>query len=256
MRIALAILLPLLASSLPLSKSRIDPSHEALQYVGRWDFQNKSAPAFQWSGSSISFTLQCNSASKFSATFDTHDTYTKFGVYLNEGSTDNITVPYQLVKPGSSVIKASVPQGKTTVTIMKITEDLKADPAQGSSAMLQEPCVFHGLAIDTETCTISGVPQKERRMQFIGDSITCGFGNQLFGTPSDDVKSAECLAEAAVTAAPTNIIGKMLYELEDTHQSWSLQLARQFEAEVVWKLYTPYELVHPKALPSLHVTAC
>jgi len=231
MRIALAILLPLLASSLPLSKSRIDPSHEALQYVGRWDFQNKSAPAFQWSGSSISFTLQCNSASKFSATFDTHDTYTKFGVYLNEGSTDNITVPYQLVKPGSSVIKASVPQGKTTVTIMKITEDLKADPAQGSSAMLQEPCVFHGLAIDTETCTISGVPQKERRMQFIGDSITCGFGNQLFGTPSDDVKSAECLAEAAVTAAPTNIIGKMLYELEDTHQSWSLQLARQFEAE-------------------------
>ena len=222
---AALLLLPLLAYSLPLLSSSIDPSNSGFQYVGRWDFNNASAPSFQWAGSSISFTLQCSAASTMSASFDTHGVYTKFGVYLNEGTEKNTSLPYQLVKPGASTIKASIPAGKTVVTIVKTTEDLKADPAQGSHSMLQAPCVFHGLEIDT-SCTLSAAPRKERRMQFIGDSITCGFGNQV----TNPLESAACLAAAAVTS-PTNVIAEILYQMEDVHESWSMKLARAFNAD-------------------------
>merc|ERR1712166_608320 len=111
------------------------------------------------------------------------------------------------------------------VTIMKTTEGLKPDPAQGSHSMLQAPCVFHGLDIDT-SCTLSAAPQKERRMQFIGDSITRGFGNQV----KNPLESAACLAAAAVTA-PTNEIARILYEMEDVHESWGMILAREFNAD-------------------------
>jgi len=218
---AALLLLPLLAYSLPLLSSSIDPSNPDFQYVGRWDFNNASAPAFQWAGSSISFTLQCKAASTMSASFDTHESYIKFAVYQNGETPSN----YQLVEPGASTVKASIPAGKTVVTIMKTTEGLKPDPAQGSHSMLQAPCVFHGLDIDT-SCTLSAAPQKERRMQFIGDSITCGFGNQV----KNPLESAACLAAAAVTA-PTNEIARILYEMEDVHESWGMILAREFNAD-------------------------
>jgi len=215
------------ALSAPLASS-VKPNNPNLQYVGRWDLQDPLAPAFQWPGSSISFKLQCSSASTISASFDTHDTYTKFGVYYNEGSADSTSIPYQLVESGTGhTIQASVPSGSTIVTIVKTTEDLKADPAQGSKTMLQPPSIFHGLTIDQNACTISKAPQKQRRMQFVGDSITCGFGNSLKPSP---LSQAECLAEASHTSV-TNIIGKMLYEVQDTHESWSMQLARKFDAE-------------------------
>ena len=91
---AALLLLPLLAYSLPLLSSTIDPSNPDFQYVGRWDFNNASAPAFQWAGSSISFTLQCKAASTMSASFDTHESYIKFAVYQNGETPSN----YQLVE--------------------------------------------------------------------------------------------------------------------------------------------------------------
>merc|ERR1719272_2009612 len=86
---AALLLLPLLAYSLPLLSSTIDPSNPDFQYVGRWDFNNASAPAFQWAGSSISFTLQCKAASTMSASFDTHESYIKFAVYQNGETPSN-----------------------------------------------------------------------------------------------------------------------------------------------------------------------
>jgi lysophospholipase L1-like esterase len=219
-RIPTAVLL--LCYSLPLLSSAVHPSDSALQYIGRWDFANTSAPTFQWPASSISFTLECSSASSISATFDTHDTYTKFGVYLNDAT----ALPYQLTKPGTSRIQAAIPSGKTVVSIVKTTEDFKADPAQGSHTMLQPPCVFRGLDIDDSICTISSSPRKERRMQFVGDSITCGFGNQV----SNPIESGECGVAASHTAID-NVIQEILYQMEDTYESWSMQLARKFSAD-------------------------
>jgi len=221
-----AVLLPVLCYSLPLLSSTVHPNDSALQYIGRWGFTNASAPTFQWSGSSISFTVQCSSASSISATFDTHDVYTKFGVYLNEGSPDAAALPYQLVKPGTSRIQAAVPAGKTTISIVKTTEDFKANPGEGSKTRLQPPCVFHGLEIDASVCTISSSPRKARRMQFIGDSITCGFGNQV----TNPIEAAACLAASSITSA-TNEIAEVLYQMQDTYESWNMQLARKFDAD-------------------------
>jgi hypothetical protein len=213
----LAALLPLVAAS------SIDPSNTAFQYVGRWDFQNPSAPAFQWAGSSISFELTCRDNAAVSATFDTNEKYTKFGIYLG----NDMASPYQLLEAGTSDVKLKLPSGRSIVTIVKATEDLKPDPAQGSSSMLMKPAVFRGLTTEEAgACTISAVPRKERRMQFIGDSITCGFGNQATSV----AQKAQCAFDASHTTI-TNFIGKSLYELEDTHESWSMVLARKFGAD-------------------------
>jgi len=235
----LAALLPLFAAS------SIDPTYTGLNYVGRFDFQNPSAPAFQWAGSSISFMLVCpfnqsdtHEMFNVSATFDTHEKYTKIGIYLTVEGPFGKQVPgaaqkYQLLEAGTSDVKLSLPHGSTmgifsytTVTLVKATEDLKPDPAQGSSSMLMGPAVFRGLTIPS-TCRVdSGSEVAIRHMQFIGDSITCGFGNQAKGY----IQKTTCKLEAAQTAA-TNLIPQLLYEMEDTHESWSMVLARKFNAD-------------------------
>merc|ERR1711865_416278 len=85
---------------------------------------------------------------------------------------------------------------------------------------------FRGLDIDDSICTISSSPRKERRMQFIGDSITCGFGNQV----SNPIEAGECLVAASHTSID-NVIQEILYQMEDTHESWSMKLARKFDAD-------------------------
>jgi hypothetical protein len=210
-----------------------DPSNPAFQYVGRWDLQNPSVPAFQWPGSAVKFQVTCASAANLTAGFETHDAYTKFGVYLNEDfAGGGVRLSNAVMAKGATQVGIGVPSGTSTVMVMKTTEEYAPDPAQGGN-MLQHPSTFHGLTdmgAAAAACKIHAAGRPSRRVQVIGDSITCGFGNQL--QPKDTASKLECLAAAAAAPVVNPHIAEVMYTLEDTHESYSMQLARRFGAEV------------------------
>jgi hypothetical protein len=216
------VLLPLICGA-----KTLDPSSAALQYVGRWDLSNRSQPQFQWPGSSISFQLQCSETSTILANFTSNDAWIKLGVYLGSGTGKEQHISTTLAEK-TAAVQAVIPAGTWRISIVKIAEDFNGNPTLGGNMDLP-PSTFLGMEYNSEICKLSPAPPKERKMQIIGDSITCGFGNDV--NPRDLKAKAEC-ASGMISGAVAHNMSEHVYNLTNTHEAYSMQLARRFNADV------------------------
>jgi hypothetical protein len=156
-------------SSKEESQNQIDADNPLIKYTGRVDFSNPKAPRFAWSGVSIKAAFKgsvCqillnDYASGTDATGGKHTNY--FNLII-----DNKRVQVLKCNPGKQIYTVdSLSNSNHTIEIFKRTEALIGEVE------------FKGFILDKgkKLFELPASPQT-RRMEFIGNSITCGYGNE------------------------------------------------------------------------------
>lgn len=129
---------------------------ERIRYIGRFDFQDPQKPAFDWSASAIEFAF-----SGTSLTIDLEDGRNSYNVTVD----DRCQVLETEIGVGRYLIAEDLEPGSHLFRLTKRTE------AYVGAA------VFGGMQI-TGGDLEQPPPGAERRLEFIGDSITTGYGNE------------------------------------------------------------------------------
>jgi lysophospholipase L1-like esterase len=136
----------------------IRPDNPYIDYTGRFDFSNKSEALCAWSASAITARFTGRSCA----------------VYLRDDTGNNFVSIFAddaapiVVRMGTKPQRVNVPlvgNGEHAVTVFKRTE--------ASQGILY----FKGLEIDRGAKMLPIVPHT-MMIEFIGDSITCGYGNE------------------------------------------------------------------------------
>lgn len=156
--------LPLLALALSLLPAfawavSISPADPAIRYVGRFDRADAAGPRCTWSASSFAFTVSGGSASvKFKETSGKNH----WQVVVNGEPAAVLALE---AGEKSYPVAAGLPAGRHTIELVKRTE-----ASQGATQIL-------GIEIDDDAKLLP-TPERPRRIEVIGDSISCGFGNE------------------------------------------------------------------------------
>lgn len=145
---------PPLAAPLPL---QVSASDSRLHYVGRFDTSDSSAPRCAWSGSTVQIRFVGSA----------------INVILNGGNDNRFVAvvdgkagkPFYARGKRAVAIATDLPEVLHTIEIMKITE-----PIFGAAT-------FHGFEL-SPNAQVFAVPPPKRQIEVIGDSISCGYGNE------------------------------------------------------------------------------
>lgn len=158
----------------------IAPSDPLLVYVGRWDRSNPAVPNTDWAGAAVRFKLRG----------------TKVRVRLRAQYQNPRYVVVVDGKPGAILKPTATAQWYDAAIDLSPAEHVvelyaRSEPVHGRHEFL-------GLEIVGELAT---VPAAAHRIEFIGDSITCGYGNEgKVGENFSSDNSNNWLAYGAVTA--------------------------------------------------------
>ncbi len=123
----------------------------AVHYVGRVDSQNPDSVRFAWSGTGAVVRFRGRS---LSADLGGGQEYTVV--------VDGQVAPKLVATDGANVLAAGLPMGEHTVELYRRTE-----AAQGESELR---------GFDWGDGELLAPPPVTRRLEFVGDSITCGYG--------------------------------------------------------------------------------
>lgn len=171
----------------------VTPNHPHIQYIGRFDFSNPKQPKFAWTGSTITLRFEGTFCKLFMHNFSEGKDKTgkPYANYFN------IFIDGQLVKilrvENNQIeysIAENLPQGRHIVQIFKRTEALIG------------VCEFLGFQIDKKAKVLPAKKTATKKIEFIGDSITCGYGNEgdKQSCPFTPETENGYLAYAAITA--------------------------------------------------------
>ena len=167
----------------PVAKSqgRISAADPRIRYTGRIDFSNPTRPAFDWPAITIEAAFEG----------------TSLAVLLQDGQNSyNVTIDGQEsvlhTRPGENryAVAEDLSDGRHTFRMTKRTETFYGTPA------------FLGFELDAgrELAPLPSAP--DRRIEFVGDSITAGYGSEgnsptcTFSAATENVE----LTYAAMTA--------------------------------------------------------
>ncbi|HEY9059092.1 MAG TPA: SGNH/GDSL hydrolase family protein [Pseudobacteroides sp.] len=162
-----------------------------VRYDGRFDFTNAQSPKFAWSGSSIvasfsgtevSVTLKSTGENWFQAIVD-----------------GKVMTPFMVNNQSTVKLASGLTNGNHEVVLWKRTE-----ASQGEVQFL-------GFTFDSGKL-LAPPPAPERKIEFIGDSITCAYGNE--GTskeqPFTPKNENSYLSYAAITARSLNASANLI----------------------------------------------
>jgi lysophospholipase L1-like esterase len=138
----------------------IKPDDAKLYYVGRWDTRDAKGPRAQWAVSSV--TVRFNGTDLQARINDE-----KKGGYLTvtvDGEVTTVILP--AAKAGLFDLARGLPAGEHTVTLTRRTE-----PTTGTTQVM-------GFYLN-EGATLLEPKRLTRRIEIIGDSISCGYGNDV-----------------------------------------------------------------------------
>lgn len=136
----------------------IMPSEKIFNFYGRFDFSEKSQIKFDWPGCAIEFSFIGSG----------------FKVLLDDGLNDfNVIIDKKLqkiikTKPGVQIYTAANNLKKTAhnVLITKKTESF------------EKPSIFKGIILNPDSKILNPPSRPKYKIEFIGDSITIGYGNE------------------------------------------------------------------------------
>jgi hypothetical protein len=169
-----------------LAASYVKPDDANLQYTGRIDFANPAGPLLSWPGTSVegSFT-----GSSLALKLDDQFGKNYFNVFIDG----------DLARP--VVVKAG--QGSRTYAV---AGGLAAGPHRFLVTKRTEgeegATVFQGLELADDAKLLPPPPRKQRHIEFFGDSITSGMGNEAPDNGPDHLLNEKnnFLSYASITA--------------------------------------------------------
>ncbi|OIR14926.1 endoglucanase E precursor [mine drainage metagenome] len=130
-----------------------------LRFIGRFDHRDPAGPRCEWSGSELEVRFQG----------------TALNVCLKEKGEDL----YQVVVDGVPTTQLVTNEHQT---VYRVVEGLADSPHVVGLFKRTEPLVgstqFLGLQLPAGAKLLPPPPAPTRRIEFIGDSITCGYGNE------------------------------------------------------------------------------
>ena len=180
-------LLILFISSQLLSAATIiradDPN---IDYTGRIDFSDPQSPVLYWPGTNITAGFEGTSV-KIVLEDPGGDNY--YNVIIDNDSQNPVTIDCEKGRreyPITTGLKDTV----HTIRIFRRTEGFSG------------PTVFKGFVLDNDKILTAPPPAAKHKIEFFGDSITCGMGNECpdDGPDEDNAKRNNYLAYGAITA--------------------------------------------------------
>ncbi|HUT57393.1 MAG TPA: SGNH/GDSL hydrolase family protein [Phycisphaerae bacterium] len=155
------------SAALPVA---VEPNSPQIRYVGRFDWRDAAGPRFEWSGCQIRFRFSgtaVNALLKDSASGGSHPAGGSRNNYFNvliDGGEPKVLA----LEKGRTVYRLAdgLADGEHTVTLFRRTE-----PLFGAVQ-------FMGLQLEAGKSLKPLPPAPKRLIEFIGDSITCGYGNE------------------------------------------------------------------------------
>lgn len=134
-------------------------NNPAISYEGRILFRHDAAE-LSWSGTSATIWFEGESISAVMQDLDTANYYNVIvdGIVLNKIHTDTVKRSY--------VLACGLTNGKHEVQLFKRTEWDKGKT------------LFYGFELSEKGRILPASAKKERKMEFFGNSITCGYANE------------------------------------------------------------------------------
>lgn len=144
-------------STLPVKGSIISPDDPNIQYVGRIDWTEPQRPAFNFPGTEIRTAFEGTSIKMIARPMSGY-----FMVQID--GNDAFKVSFNA--PNDSVVSlaTALPHGHHSLRIAYAMEGLETHPE------------FWGLVLDKGCGTLKPTPLSNRKIEFIGNSITCAYG--------------------------------------------------------------------------------
>lgn len=172
-----------LAKMDPANIGADDPN---IQYVGRFDMTNPAAPGFDWSHSTIRAKFQGTSCS---VKLDGPRKY--FDVFIDGAKTSPI------ISAASGLETLLVASGLSD-DVHTISLCRRVEASAGKNT-------FHGFVLDGGKSLVTPDPAPSRKIAFVGDSYTCGYGVEgQFGDPFTSATENACLTYASRMASHYN----------------------------------------------------
>lgn len=196
----LTLALALAAACAPaIAATAIKADDPHLQYTGRIDFSQPAAPVISWPETSIAGNFR---GSALAVRLDDHDGKNFFNVFI-DGDQDHPRILQAERGPKTYLVAEHLAPGKHSFQITKRTEG-----EEGST-------VFRGLELSDGGQLLDPPARPAHRIEFFGDSITSGMGDESPDTGPDDRRSDKNshMSYAAITARALNA------ELHMTSQS-------------------------------------
>ncbi len=162
---ALIFLTMVPAKDIPAAR-RVSPADPRIQYNGRFDQNDPEAPTFAWTGSSILFRVDGTGFKIFlehipDSSSQHHSNY--YFLIVDDSIRQLVkTTPGQIQIDGGNDLTKAV----HTVQLYRRTEAFCG------------VAVFSGLELPSGTTLLEPPARPQRRIEFIGNSITCGYGDE------------------------------------------------------------------------------
>lgn len=147
------------STTLPLQGTIVKPTDKNIQYVGRICFDHPERPRFTFPGTQINARFTGSSIKLWAKP--------KSGYFMAQVDEAE---PFKVAMMGDRdsvvTLATALPQGEHTLRLMYVIEgyDLKPD--------------FRGFILDRDARLLPPPALPERTIEFIGNSITCGYGNE------------------------------------------------------------------------------
>jgi len=174
------------ATGAALAAVTVKADDPKLQYTGRIDFAQASAPMISWPESAIAGTF---TGSTLALKFDDHEGKNYFNVFIDDDETHALVLQLERGLKTYPVADHLAP-GEHRFLVTKRTEG-----AEGTT-------LFEGLELADGAKLLAPPPRPKHRIEFFGDSITSGMGDESPDTGPDDrgIDKNSHLSYAAITA--------------------------------------------------------
>ena len=144
-------------NTLPIHGNVAKADNPGISYIGRIDFSNRLKPAFNFPGTEIRANFEGTSLKMIARPMSGYfmvqiDSCEAFKVSFNNPSDSIVTLATALT------------DGEHSVRVAYAMEGLETHPE------------FWGFVLDDDCDILKPAPLPERRIEFIGNSITCGYG--------------------------------------------------------------------------------
>lgn len=170
----------------PTEGTFVGANDPRIQYVGRIDFSNPAGPLLTWPGSSIEGNF---TGSRLSLKLNDQNGRNYFNVFID----GDLAHPFVLhATQGERIysVASALPSRPHRFLLTKRT-----DGSEGAT-------VFQGLVLAEGADMLASPPRKQRRIEFFGDSITTGVGNEAPANGRDDMPGEmnNFMSYASITA--------------------------------------------------------
>lgn len=147
------------STTLPIQGKVIPADNPNIQYVGRICFDNPKQPRFTFPGVQINARFTGTSLKMIAKPQSGY-----FMVRIDEA--EPFKVAFRGERDSVVTLATALPKGEHLVRVMYIIEGYELKPD------------FRGFVLDKDGELLDAPALPERRIEFIGNSITCGYGNE------------------------------------------------------------------------------